>query len=59
VNFQWDDAKNAKNLRKHGIAFEDAIYVFSDPLSVTRTDVFEGEVRQQIIGHVDGVQLVR
>ena len=56
--FQWDDHKNAKNLRKHGIAFEDAIYVFADPLSVTRTDVFEGEARQQIIGLVDGLSLV-
>ncbi|EIL91874.1 BrnT family toxin [Rhodanobacter sp. IGA1.0] len=31
MDFEWDDAKAALNLRKHGIAFEDAAYVFLDP----------------------------
>lgn len=30
-NFIWDDKKAQMNLRKHGISFMDAIYVFYDP----------------------------
>ena len=29
--FEWDEDKNIANLRKHGIAFEDAVFVFKDP----------------------------
>ena len=29
--FKWDSRKNALNLRKHGVSFEDAAVVFSDP----------------------------
>ncbi len=30
VRFEWDPAKAALNLRKHGVSFEDAESVFSD-----------------------------
>ena len=30
--FEWDERKNAANIKKHGIAFKDAAYVFEDPL---------------------------
>ncbi|MDX2142654.1 MAG: BrnT family toxin [Rhodospirillaceae bacterium] len=47
--FQWDAAKNAQNVRKHGIDFEDAIGVFDlDPL-VSRSDRF-GEARHIAVG---------
>lgn len=29
--FTWDDAKNEINVKKHGISFEKASDVFSDP----------------------------
>lgn len=37
--FEWDPAKAASNLRKHGVAFEEAVTVFADPLAL----VFEDE----------------
>jgi hypothetical protein len=58
MDFQWDESKNSKNLEKHGIAFEDAVHVFADPLSVARSDYFQGEIRQQIIGHIEGNHVV-
>jgi uncharacterized DUF497 family protein len=58
MTFQWDDDKNAANIRKHGLAFEDALHVFADPMAVTRTDHFQGEERWQIIGQVFGVQVI-
>ena len=31
LRFEWDEKKNAKNIRKHGVSFEEATTVFSDP----------------------------
>lgn len=30
TDFEWHEAKNNENLEKHGVAFEDAVYVFYD-----------------------------
>lgn len=34
IAFQWDPAKAAANLRKHGVSFEEARTVFYDELAV-------------------------
>jgi uncharacterized DUF497 family protein len=39
--FEWDPAKAAANLRKHGVAFEDAIRVFADPACVSDVERIE------------------
>lgn len=36
--FEWDDAKAAGNLAKHGVDFNEAMDVFLDPLLMTRYD---------------------
>ncbi|MFH7244275.1 MAG: BrnT family toxin [Spirulina sp.] len=36
--YQWDSAKAAANLRKHGVDFADAVSVFSDDLAITIPD---------------------
>jgi len=36
--FEWDRHKAEANLRKHGISFEEAQTVFTDPLSMTLPD---------------------
>ncbi len=36
--FEWDDKKAEKNRNKHGVSFEEAKTVFSDPLSITIYD---------------------
>jgi uncharacterized DUF497 family protein len=33
IDFDWDPAKAAENAAKHGVAFEEAIMVFRDPLA--------------------------
>jgi hypothetical protein len=35
LQFEWDPAKAADNLAKHGVSFEEAATVFRDTLSVT------------------------
>lgn len=36
--FEWDRTKAERNLRKHGVSFEEAATVFGDPLSRTIED---------------------
>ena len=51
IRFEWDEAKNVSNRRKHGISFEEASQVFWDPLHVTVDDrVVDGEQRWQTLG---------
>jgi uncharacterized DUF497 family protein len=38
MHFTWDPSKAIANLRKHCIAFEEAITVFLDPLALIVTD---------------------
>jgi len=37
-NFEWDETKNAENLRKHGVDFETAQYAFIDKKRVIAKD---------------------
>ena len=36
--FEWDEKKAYKNIKKHGVSFEEAATVFGDPLSITIYD---------------------
>lgn len=55
AKFEWDDAKAASNLRKHGVAFDDAIAAFADPFALVVQDRTEGhELRWQTLGRVGG-----
>jgi uncharacterized DUF497 family protein len=46
MDFEFDPAKAAGNLRKHGVSFADAEGVFMDPLAMHRIDPdAEGEER--------------
>ena len=38
MNYQWDPAKAAANLKKHGVEFADAVGVFDDPGAITIED---------------------
>lgn len=52
MKFSWDPRKADINLRKHGIAFDEAITVFSDPVALIFDDMVhsEEEHREIIIG---------
>jgi uncharacterized protein len=59
TRFAWDPSKAAGNLRKHGVSFETAVRVFSDPCALVEQDRFEnGEERWQTIGAVEGVVML-
>ena len=51
MDFEFDPAKAAGNLRKHGVSFADAETVFMDPLALHRIDPdAEGEERFVAVG---------
>lgn len=57
--FEWDEAKNEANQRKHHLNFEEAVNVFRDPLARSRQDRVErGEERWQTIGTIGGIVLI-
>ena len=37
-DFEWDDAKAARNLANHGVSFDEALSVFGDALALTFAD---------------------
>jgi len=51
---EWDPAKAARNLRKHGVDFADAADVFFDPLALSMPDEDPDEARFVAIG-ADGL----
>jgi len=58
MNFDWDDAKEEANRRKHRIDFKTAAKVFLDPFVIEfdEVDAF-GETRFSAIGLVEGRML--
>jgi uncharacterized DUF497 family protein len=38
MKFEWDRAKAEQNLKKHRVAFDEAVTVFYDPLAATFDD---------------------
>lgn len=51
--FEWDSQKAISNIKKHGVTFEEAKTVFSDPIAYIFDDEWHsiGERREIIIGH--------
>ena len=38
MNFEWDPEKNAENIEKHRVSFEEARLAWLDPQRVSRVD---------------------
>jgi len=55
MKYEWDEAKNRKNVAKHGLSFEDAEQVFSEPCVTFEDDRFDyGEERLITLGLLAG-----
>jgi uncharacterized DUF497 family protein len=51
VDYEWDPAKAAANLKKHGVSFADAALSLEDPLGMTVPDPdASGEARLICLG---------
>lgn len=38
MDYEWDDAKAALNIKKHGVSFDEAATAFLDPLALSGPD---------------------
>jgi len=56
TGFEWDDEKAARNLRDHGVTFEQAATAFNDTFAVEWIDEREdyGEERSVVLGMTGG-----
>lgn len=52
MNFDWDENKNQANIKKHGVDFRDACYVFADiyALNMPDNEHSENEERWLLLG---------
>jgi len=56
--YSWDENKNRRNVKEHGISFEDAKRIFEGPTVERVDDRFDyGEVRIYAIGLVNGLEI--
>jgi hypothetical protein len=60
LRFEWDPAKAAGNLTKHGVSFEEASTVFADPLGRIADDPRHSaeEPRFVLLGHSERQRLL-
>ncbi len=60
LSFEWGSRKAASNLKKHGVTFEEAASVFSDPLARIFDDAVHSteELREIIVGHSSAGRLL-
>jgi uncharacterized protein len=49
LEFEWDEDKARKNLKKHGVSFKEASTVFADPLALTIPDPVHSEDEDRYI----------
>jgi hypothetical protein len=58
MHYTWTDSKNRRNLKLHGIAFEDAVSIFDGPTLEQVDNRFDyGERRVYAIGLVNGLEI--
>ena len=60
LQFDWDEDKASRNLRAHGVSFEEAKAAFADPLNAVKPDRAhsEGEERFVLLGESDPGRLL-
>ncbi|NWG04367.1 MAG: BrnT family toxin [Syntrophaceae bacterium] len=72
MRFEWDPEKARRNLKKHGVAFDEAVTAFYDPLSATFDDPdhsdeeqryitigFSSQGRLLVVGHTERGEIAR
>jgi uncharacterized DUF497 family protein len=47
--FEWDENKSKRNLKKHGVDFEEGKTVFNDPFGITIDDPDHSALEERYI----------
>lgn len=56
--FEWDQDKNAANLAKHGISFEEASTIFEGPVYTADDEGSVEEARERSYGLINGITVI-
>jgi uncharacterized DUF497 family protein len=56
--FEWDEDKNARNLAKHGISFEEASAIFEGPVLTRDDEGAHEEQRERSYGLINGTTVI-
>jgi uncharacterized DUF497 family protein len=72
MRFEWNPEKARRNLKKHGVSFDEAVTAFYDPLSATFDDPDHSDDEQRyitigfssqghllVVGHTERGEIVR
>ena len=51
MEWEWDDAKDAINMEKHGIAFAEALQVFTDSDGIEKEDLAQSTRTERRLWH--------
>lgn len=58
MKYAWDEDKDRRNIKRHGIAFEDAVKIFEGFTLEQEDNRFEyGEIRIYAIGMMNGLEI--
>lgn len=49
LDFEWDNDKAKRNVRKHGVSFQEASTVFNDPLALTIDDPLHSDEEDRFV----------
>jgi uncharacterized protein len=58
VDIEWDPAKAARNLKKHGVSFEEAATALLDPNALAQSDTSSTEERWLLMGMSSEARLI-
>lgn len=58
VRFVWDPDKALRNVKKHGVRFEEAVEAFFDPFVRVMDASSDSEARDGVIGYTTGGRLL-
>jgi uncharacterized DUF497 family protein len=56
--FEWDEDKNARNLAKHGISFEEARAIFEGPVFTLDDEESHEELRERSYGLINAMTVI-
>ncbi len=59
MKFEWDESKNQKNIKKHGVSFEQACAIFENfTLDFIDERSGYGEIREISIGRIKNTNII-
>lgn len=60
IKFEWDKRKNTKNIKKHGVSFEESVEAFFDEqgIVINDPDHSENEERFILLGYTSKAKLL-